>query len=58
MIKHLCWICGKEIISHEEYQERNLTAGIRVEEICKECGRKLGELVEQLKKEKQNQEEK
>lgn len=52
MTRYLCWICGKEIIDHKEYEERNLMPGIRVEEICIECGRILGELIKHLKKEK------
>ena len=49
MTKHLCWICDKEIISHNEYEQRNLMPGIQVEEICYKCGKKVADFIKQLK---------
>ena len=49
MTKHFCWICNKEIFLLEERQKRNLMAGVQVEEICVQCEKKLGNLIEQLK---------
>ena len=52
MTKYLCWICGKEIFTPEEREERIMMAGVRVVEICRACEKKLGNLIEQLKSSK------
>ena len=48
MNKILCWICGKQIISHREHEKHELMPGVEIEEICKECAGELRELITQM----------
>ena len=48
MIKHLCWFCNKEIISHQEFEKSQFLPGIEIEDVCKECKKELRDVIEKF----------